>query len=104
MDFSLSQFSNTFLYVYSSLITVINPIGGVCFLSMTMSATREIRGKLAARIAVYCFFYDGCFTMDRILYPEFFGISLGVLRVGGGLVLLAPAGQCLMPRLPKTLQ
>ncbi|ANU66033.1 MarC family protein [Turicimonas muris] len=88
MDFSLSQFSNTFLYVYSSLITVINPIGGgLFFLSMTMSATREIRGKLAARIAVYCFFMTVVSLWIGSFILSFFGISLGVLRVGGGLVL-----------------
>ena len=88
MDFNLSQFTNTFLYVYSSLITVINPIGGgLFFLSMTMSATREMRGKIAARVAIYCFFMTIVSLWIGSFILSFFGISLGVLRVGGGLVL-----------------
>lgn len=57
------------------------------FLSMTISATRDIRGKLAARIAVYCFLMTiGSLWIGSFIL-SFFGISLGVLRVGGGLVL-----------------
>lgn len=89
MDFNLSQLTNTFLYVYSSLITVINPIGGALFfLSMTMSASSEERGKLAARIAIYCFLMTVASLWVGSFILSFFGISIGVLRVGGGLVLL----------------
>lgn len=88
MDFNLAQFSNTFLYVYSSLITVVNPIGGAMFfLSMTMSATRQQRGQLALRVAFYCLIMTIVSLWIGSFILSFFGISIGVLRVGGGLVL-----------------
>lgn len=86
----LSSALNTFLYVFTSLITVVNPIcAAMFFLAMTSKVTRQERMMLSNRVAVYCFImatvslYAGSFVLS------FFGISIGVLRVAGGLVLFS---------------
>lgn len=86
----LSSFLGNFLYVFTSLITVVNPLGGAMFfLALTGKATRQDRAMLANRIGIYFFMmaivtlYAGSFVLS------FFGISIGVLRVAGGLVLFS---------------
>lgn len=86
----LSSFLGNFLYVFTSLITVVNPLGGAMFfLALTGKATREERGMLSNRIGIYFFMmamvtlYAGSFVLS------FFGISIDVLRVAGGLVLFS---------------
>lgn len=78
------------MYVFTSLITVVNPIGAAMFfLSMTSSASGEVRGLLANRVAVYCFIMANVSLYAGSFVLSFFGISLGVLRVAGGLVLFS---------------
>ena len=73
----LSSFLSTFLYVFTSLVTVVNPIGAAMFfLTITSGATR-------AQIMALVTLCAGSFVLS------FFGISLGVLRVAGGLILFS---------------
>lgn len=86
----LSSLLNSFLYVFTSLVTVVNPLGAAFFfLSLTGKATRQQRQRLSNRVALYFFLmamgslYIGHFILS------FFGISIGVLRVAGGLVIFS---------------
>jgi multiple antibiotic resistance protein len=79
-----------FIQMFAALFPVINPPGmALIFLTLTRSAGREQRTDLAKKIAVYAFFivsvsyYIGTFILG------FFGISVPVLRVAGGMVLAA---------------
>ncbi len=90
MSHELAEFVKTFLYAFSSLFPVVNPIGAALFfLSMTNAATREERNMLSLRIAVYCFLMTMASMWAGSFILSFFGISLPVLRVAGGLVLIS---------------
>lgn len=85
-----STLLSTFLYVFTTQVTVVNPLGGAFFfLSLTKQATRGIRCQLANRVALYFFVMAIVILWAGAFVLSFFGISLGVLRVAGGLVLFS---------------
>ncbi|WP_370858099.1 MarC family protein [Parasutterella sp.] len=50
----LSSFLSTFLYVFTSLVTVVNPIGAAMFfLTITSGATRAQRMTLSNKVCIY---------------------------------------------------
>ena len=84
----MSTILNSFLPVFAGLMPIVNPPGSaLLFLAMTRRGTRAQRTELARRIALYAFLimivslYVGAFVL------KFFGISVPVLRVAGGMVL-----------------
>jgi len=81
---------NTFILCYAALFPIVNPIGDApLFLGLTQFATDKVRNALAWRVAVGSFFLllGSLFVGSHVL--EFFGISLPVVRIGGGLVVTA---------------
>ncbi len=84
----MSLFISTFLLVSAGLFPIVNPIGGApLFLGLTDEFTEKQRNTLAMSIALNSFFLllGSLFIGSYVL--EFFGISLPVLRIGGGLVV-----------------
>jgi multiple antibiotic resistance protein len=76
--------------VISALFPIVDPIGGApVFLSLTLNYDRETRRLLSRRIAMNSFILlVASFTIgSRVL--SFFGISLPVVQVGGGLIVIA---------------
>ena len=78
----------TFLLVFTALFSIINPItSAFIFLSATAGPLEPVRRQLARRITVNCFLilvaslYIGAYVLS------FFGISLPVLRVAGGVII-----------------
>lgn len=84
----VSQFINIFVAVFAALFPIVNPLGGApIFVQMTRACSPAVRTVLARKVAVNGFFLL-LFSMlfgSRLL--TFFGISLPVLRVAGGLVV-----------------
>jgi multiple antibiotic resistance protein len=86
----MNAFANTFLLVYAALFPIINPVGGApLFLGLTQFASEPQRAALARRVARNCFFLllGSLLVGSHVL--EFFGISLAVVRIAGGLVVSA---------------
>ena len=84
------MFANTFLLTYAALFPIINPIGNApIFLSLTQFRTDAQRGSLSRCVARNSFLLllGSIFVGSHVL--EFFGISLPVLRIAGGLVVTA---------------
>jgi multiple antibiotic resistance protein len=84
----MSSFTSTILLVYAGLFPIVNPIGSApLFLGLTNNYTLQQRAKLATDIAINSFFLllGSLFVGSHVL--EFFGISLPVVRIGGGLVV-----------------
>jgi multiple antibiotic resistance protein len=78
------------LLVVAALLPIVNPLGTApIFLSMTAGGSRAAREILAQRIAVngLLLLVASLFMGSHVLH--FFGISLPVVQVGGGLVLVA---------------
>lgn len=86
----MNTFFNTVLLTYAGLFPIVNPIGSApIFLSLTQAEPMVERATLAGRVAGNSFLLllGAMFVGSHVL--EFFGISLPVLRIGGGLVVTA---------------
>jgi multiple antibiotic resistance protein len=97
----LYQLSDTFLLVFAGLFPVMNPpAAGFIVLSIVPHATAGERAFLARIIAINSLFILlGSLLMGAYVL-SFFGISIPVLRVAGGLVI-AYAGWNLLHSTPE---
>ena len=90
------MFANTFLLTFAALFPIINPIGNApIFLGLTQFRTDAERNALAARVARNSFFLLLASLVVGSHVLEFFGISLPIVRIGGGLVVAAFGWQLL---------
>jgi multiple antibiotic resistance protein len=86
----VNVFVNTFLLVYAALFPIVNPFGSApLFLGFTQSYGAAERTNIARQIAINSFFLllGSMFLGSYLL--EFFGVSLPIVRVAGGLVVTA---------------
>ena len=87
---SLTPFANTFLLIYAGLFPIVNPIGSApIFLSLTRPWSSSERSTLALRVAINSFLLllGSLFVGSHVL--DFFGITLPIVRVAGGMVVTA---------------
>jgi len=83
-----SETVNSFLLVYAALFSIVNPLSGApVFLSLTRRYPPRVRDALAGRIALngFLLLLGSLFVGSHVL--EFFGLTLPVVRVAGGLVV-----------------
>ena len=82
-------FGKSALLVVATLLPIINPPStATIFLSLTEGASEATRRELARRIARNVFLLMlGC-TLVGSFVLDFFGISLDIVRVGGGLLVV----------------
>ena len=86
----MNTFANTFLLIYAGLFPIVNPIGSApIFLSLTRPWSASERKALALRVSINSFFLllGSLFVGSHVL--AFFGITLPVVRVAGGMVVTA---------------
>lgn len=86
----MNNILNAFLLVYAALFPIVNPVGSApLFLRMTRGRSTADRAALAYGVARYSFFLllGSLFIGSHVL--EFFGITLPVVRIAGGLVVAA---------------
>ena len=79
---------NAFLLVYAGLFPIVNPVGSApIFLGLTAGCSDDERNVLARRVAINSVFLliGSMFIGSHLLV--FFGITLPVVRIGGGLVV-----------------
>jgi multiple antibiotic resistance protein len=91
--------ANAFLLVYAGLFPIVNPIGGApIFLGLTRQCNEKERNALALRVTLNSFFL----LLGTLLFGsyvlEFFGITLPVVRIAGGLVVTATGWKLLQAR------
>jgi len=84
------QVAKSILLIVSALFPIVDPIGGApVFLLLTRDYAAETRRVLARRIAVDSFILlIASFTLGAHVL-SFFGISLPVVQVGGGLIVIS---------------
>lgn len=77
-----------FLLAFPALFSIVNPLGGAfMFLGATRGLSPELRRHLARWVAIHSFLilttslYVGAYVLS------FFGISMPVLRVAGGIII-----------------
>ncbi len=86
----MNEFTSAFLYVFAALLPIVDPLSGAMFfVSLTTDLTARERTWIAARVAAYSFILIEVSVYVGVFILNFFGISIDVLRVAGGLVLAA---------------
>src|ERR1700721_1938331 len=86
----LAEVAKGLFLILSALFPIVDPLGGSpIFLAMTREYLPATRRALSMRIALNSFFLlvGSYFIGTHIL--SFFGISLPVVQVGGGLVVIS---------------
>ncbi|MBW8316295.1 MAG: NAAT family transporter [Hydrogenophaga sp.] len=86
----------SFLFVFAALLPILNPAATApIFLGLTEGASAGTRALLARRIArnMFGLMLGSMLVGSYVL--SFFGISLPIVRVGGGLILAATAWRLL---------
>ena len=84
----MSSFINSFLLVYAGLFPIVDPVGGApIFLGLTRRVKTSERDKLALNVAISGFLLLLGSLVIGSYVLEFFGITLPVVRVAGGLVV-----------------
>lgn len=88
MSIAIAVLIKAMVVVPVTLLPILNPIAvAPIFLSMTGPMEQHMANRLAKRIAINCFFllmgaiFIGSYVLD------FFGISLPIVRVAGGIVV-----------------
>lgn len=97
MSFALAlAFGKSFLFVFAALLPILNPAATApIFLGLTEGASQRTRAMLARKIArnMFALMVGSMLVGSHVL--AFFGISLPIVRVGGGLILAATAWRLL---------
>jgi multiple antibiotic resistance protein len=78
----------TFLLAFSALLPIINPVGSaLIFLGLVGDAPPEVFRSLARRIAINNIIFLAVIELIGSSILRFFGISLPVIQLAGGLVI-----------------
>jgi multiple antibiotic resistance protein len=73
---------------FLALFPIVNPFGGIpLFFSLTTNFTREERSQTARRTSLYVIAILVTFMLVGRFVLSFFGISLPVLKIAGGLIV-----------------
>jgi multiple antibiotic resistance protein len=81
-------FLSGFLLAFSALLPLINPLGSaLVFMSLVGSAPPKVYVSLARRIALNNIIFLGTIELVGSAILNFFGISLPIVEVAGGLVI-----------------
>ncbi len=82
----------TFLLAFSALLPIINPLGSaLVFLSLVGKAPPALYRSLALRIAIKNIVFLGAFEILGSAILNFFGLSLPIVEVAGGIVIAGMA-------------
>lgn len=92
----LAALSRAFLFALAAILPILNPAATApIFLSLTEGADGRTRALLARRIARNMFLLLAGSMLVGSYVLDFFGISLPIVRVGGGLIVAATAWRLL---------
>jgi multiple antibiotic resistance protein len=84
----LSEFAKFFGLAFSALLPVVNPLGSALeFLGLVGPAPNDVYRKLARQVAIRTALFFLVVELVGTALLTFFGISLPVVQVAGGLVL-----------------
>src|SRR6202051_130311 len=95
----MQEAAQNILLVLVTLFPIVDPLGGSPFvLALTREYSPEARKALSWRIAVNSFFLLVATYFVETYILAFFGISLPVVQVGGGLLVIATGWALLKQR------
>ena len=95
-DFQARQLVEHALLVFATLFPIVNPVGGApVFLAMTRGLADAQRKALARRVGINAFLLIVASILVGNYVIGFFGLSVPVIQVGGGLLICSLAWQLL---------
>lgn len=84
-----TEFLHALVLVPVTLLPIINPLAGAPVFTMTAGADPAATGPLARQVAINCWFILVASLLVGTYVLELFGISLPIVRIGGGLLVAA---------------
>lgn len=91
-----AQTGGFLLLAFPALFSIINPLGGAfIFLAATRRMDQKARSSLARQVATYSFILLVVSMLVGALVLRFFGISMPVLRLAGGIIIAMTAWKLL---------
>ena len=88
----LRQFLETVAYAVAALLPIVNPLGGApIYLANTVDLTTSQHGELATRVARNCALLLLAALLFGAYVLDFFGLSIPIVQVAGGLVVCSIA-------------
>lgn len=97
------DFGRSFLFTIATLLPMLNPPAAApIFLTLTEGASTSARNELAKRVCINIFIMLGIALVAGNLVLDFFGISLSIIRIGGGLLVIATAWNLVVATDPDT--
>jgi len=95
VDSLISWFIHGLLLVPVSLLPIINPLSTAPVFAATVGSNRDLAKRLARQVAINAWFVLVISMLIGSYVLALFGISLPVVRIGGGLLVVATAWQML---------
>jgi multiple antibiotic resistance protein len=78
----------TFLLAFTALFSIVNPLSGAfIFYGATLGLETKVRAQLSRWVSIYAFFIVTASLYIGAYVLSFFGISIPVLRVAGGIIV-----------------
>lgn len=97
------DFSRSFLFALATLLPILNPPAAApIYLTLTHGASHRARAKLARKVSINIVIMLASALVAGNMVLAFFGISLPVIRVGGGLLVVATAWSLINASDPDT--
>jgi multiple antibiotic resistance protein len=88
----LRQFIESTLLALATLLPIVNPLGAApLYLAKTVDLTRSEHAGLASRVAINCFLLLLASLLIGAYVLDFFGISVPIVQVAGGLLVCSLA-------------
>jgi len=84
-----SEFVNALLLVPATLLPIINPLSGAPIFTMMAGDDPNMNRQLARQVAINCWFVLVASLLIGTYVLELFGISIPIVRIGGGLLVAA---------------
>ena len=98
----LTALAKALIFVLAAILPIINPLAmAPTFLSLTEGASKGTRSVLAKRIGFNSFLLLSGAMLFGSYVLDFFGVSLGIVRVAGGMIVARTAWQLLNSRVQE---
>jgi len=90
MKQQLAVYANAVLFTLAALLPIVNPLGSApIFLSLSADLPAAARHRLAASVGRHAFMLLAAAMLIGSYVLRLFGVSLPIVRVGGGLLVTA---------------
>lgn len=88
----IRQFLETMLLALATLLPIVNPLGAApVYLAKTIDLAANEHADLARRVAINCFLVLVASLLIGAYVLDFFGLSVPIVQVGGGLLVCSLA-------------